>query len=151
MKKIILALTFGIFSQSFSQPEQLTIGNRNKVQIAILFDTSNSMDGLLDQAKSRIWQIVNSMSNLRYNGLVPQIEIALYEYGNDNISAAENHVRKILNLSSDLDMVSKQLFSLTTRGGQEYCGAVISQSLLQLNWSYNPSDIKMIYIAGNEE
>lgn len=53
-------------------------------------------------------------------------------------------------MSSDLDVISQKLFGLTTNGGEEYCGAVISASLIELNWSPNPQDLKMIYIAGNE-
>ncbi len=30
-----------------------TISKDNKIQVALLLDTSNSMDGLIDQAKSR--------------------------------------------------------------------------------------------------
>ena len=55
----------------------------NKIQVALLLDTSNSMDGLIDQAKSRLWNIVNTLTTLKYNGKAPQVEIALYEYGND--------------------------------------------------------------------
>jgi hypothetical protein len=33
--------------------------SKRKIQLVILFDTSNSMDGLLEQAKSRLWEIVN--------------------------------------------------------------------------------------------
>ena len=51
------------------------------IQVAILFDTSNSMDGLINQAKSRLWNVVNTLTTLRYNGKAPNIEIALYEYG----------------------------------------------------------------------
>ncbi len=29
------------------------------VQLAILLDTSNSMDGLIDQAKTQLWNVVN--------------------------------------------------------------------------------------------
>jgi hypothetical protein len=31
------------------------------IQLAILLDTSNSMDGLIDQAKSQLWKIVNQV------------------------------------------------------------------------------------------
>src|SRR5690606_33770961 len=51
------------------------------IQVAILLDTSSSMDGLIDQAKSRLWNIVNTLTTLRYNGKKPIIEISLYEYG----------------------------------------------------------------------
>lgn len=124
--------------------------NPRKVQVAILFDTSNSMDGLINQAKNRIWGIVNEVNSLQYQGQSPKIEIALYEYGKDLLSEKDNYIRKILNLSSDLDVVSQQLFGLTTNGGLEYCGAVIKRSLDELEWSNDPTDLKLVYIAGNE-
>ena len=34
----------------------------NKVQLAILLDTSNSMDGLIEQTKTQLWKIVNEMA-----------------------------------------------------------------------------------------
>ena len=30
--------------------------------LALLLDTSNSMDGLIDQAKSQLWKIVNELA-----------------------------------------------------------------------------------------
>jgi hypothetical protein len=139
---ITLFLAFGIFS-SIAQPNK-------KVQVAILFDTSNSMDGLIDQAKSRIWNIVNEVSELTYNGRTPQLEFALYHYGNDRLSSSSNYIEQILPFSSDLDVLSSKLFALSTNGGSEFCGAVIGKSLKDLNWSNDPTDLKMIYIAGNE-
>jgi hypothetical protein len=34
----------------------------SRVQIALLLDTSNSMDGLIDQARSQLWRVVNERS-----------------------------------------------------------------------------------------
>ena len=61
--------------------------SETKIQVAILLDTSNSMDGLIDQAKSRLWNIVNTLTTLKFKGKTPEIEIALYEYGNNNLSS----------------------------------------------------------------
>ena len=122
---------------------------KRKIQLVILFDTSNSMDGLLEQAKSRLWEIVNETSELRHSGEIPTLEIAMYDYGNDGIRG-KNYVRKQLDFTTDLDMVSKKLFGLRTNGGSEFCGAVIQDALLELEWSNNSSDLKMVYIAGNE-
>ena len=151
MKKISLTLVLILISVLYSKAQRAAPPeDPRKVQVAILFDTSNSMDGLIDQAKSRIWNIINEVSTLRYNGQQPSIEIALYQYGNDGLSAAENYIQQVLPLTSDLDLLSQKLFGLTTNGGSEYCGAVIGKSLSDLNWSVNPADLKMIYIAGNE-
>ena len=73
-----------------------------KIQVALLLDTSGSMDGLIDQAKSRLWNIVNTLTTLKYDGKTPDIEIALYEYGNDGLSEKSNYIRQIAPLSTDL-------------------------------------------------
>lgn len=107
------------------------------------------MDGLIDQAKSRLWNIVNTLTTLKYNGKSPEIEIALYEYGNDGIRD-ENYIRQVTPLTQDLDLVSEKLFALRTNGGSEYCGAVIRDASANLNWDNNDKSMKLIYIAGNE-
>lgn len=122
-----------------------------KIQVALLLDTSNSMDGLIDQAKMRLWNIVNTLTTLRYNGQEPEIEIALYEYGNDRLSAQEDWVRLVVPLTRDLDEISEKLFALRTNGGTEYCGSVIHHAAKNLIWNNHENSLKLVYIAGNEE
>lgn len=122
----------------------------SKIQVALLFDTSNSMDGLIDQAKSRLWDIVNTLTTLKYQGKTPIIEIALYEYGNDGLPVSNDFIRQVTDLTTDLDLISEKLFALKTNGGNEYCGAVIQNSLKQLKWDDGASTMKLVYIAGNE-
>jgi len=123
---------------------------KQTIQVALLLDTSNSMDGLIDQAKAQLWQIVNELSYAKCDDVKPNLEIALYEYGNNGLNSTEGYIRQILAFSKDLDEISKQLFSLTTNGGEEYCGYVIKTSLEQLQWASNKDDLKLIFIAGNE-
>lgn len=137
------------FIQNASLPSVNTNAKDNKIQVALLLDTSNSMDGLIDQAKSRLWNIVNTLTTLKYNGKAPQIEIALYEYGNDGIRD-DNYIRQVTPLTQDLDLVSEKLFALRTNGGSEYCGAVIRDASANLNWDNDEKSMKLIYIAGNE-
>ncbi len=124
--------------------------NKQYIKVALLLDTSNSMDGLIDQAKAQLWDIVNELSYAKCGTQKPNLQIALYEYGNDNLRSREGYIRQVLAFSEDLDDISKELFSLTTNGGEEYCGQVIQTSLNQLDWGKNPDDLKLIFIAGNE-
>lgn len=123
--------------------------SENTIQVALLLDTSNSMDGLIEQAKSRLWNIVNTLTTLKYDGKSPKIEIALYEYGNDGISD-RNWIRKVTPLTQDLDLISEKMFALRTNGGTELCGAVIKDAVSQLEWNGNQNSMKLVYIAGNE-
>ena len=121
------------------------------IMLALLLDTSNSMDGLIDQAKSQLWKIVNELAAAKCgDGSRPSIKIALYEYGNDGLPSSEGYIRQVSGLTDDLDLISEKLFSLKTNGGNEFCGQVIQTSLNQLAWSTSHADLKMIFIAGNE-
>ncbi|REG91172.1 vWA domain-containing protein [Flavobacterium aquicola] len=131
-------------------PEKPKGEDNNKIQVALLLDTSNSMDGLIDQAKSRLWNIVNTLTTLKYSGKTPDIEIALYEYGNDGLAQQSNYIRQVTPLTTDLDLISEKLFALRTNGGNEYCGAVIQDATKKLQWGKANDNMKLIYIAGNE-
>src|SRR5215212_10817886 len=66
------------------------------IMIALLLDTSNSMDGLIDQAKSQLWKIVNEVAAAKStDGKQPKIKIALYEYGNDGLPSSEGYIRQV--------------------------------------------------------
>ncbi len=121
-----------------------------KIFLALLLDTSNSMDGLIEQAKSQLWNIVDELADAEHEGQKADLLIALYEYGNDGLSVRSNYIRQVTSFTSDLDSISSSLFALTTNGGSEYCGAVIRQSLTELEWGGEDEDLKMIFIAGNE-
>lgn len=121
-----------------------------RVQIAILLDTSGSMQGLIEQAKTHLWKIVNTFATARRDGVAPAFEVALYEYGNDGLDGREGYIRQIVPLTTDLDKVSEELFKLTTNGGSEFCGHVIQTATRELSWSPAGGDYKAIFIAGNE-
>lgn len=120
------------------------------VQIAVLLDTSSSMSGLIEQAKTQLWKLVNEFITAKQNGKTPVVQVALYEYGKSSLRAEENWIRQIQPLTRDLDKISEELFALTTNGGDEYCGAVIQRATKDLAWDANPKVYKAVFIAGNE-
>ena len=120
------------------------------VQIALLLDTSGSMKGLIDQAKTQLWSVVNEFITAKQNGKTPVVQVALYEYGKSSLTAESHWIRQIQPLTRDLDKLSEGLFALRTNGGDEYCGAVISEAARSLAWDTSPNTYKAIFIAGNE-
>jgi hypothetical protein len=120
-----------------------------RVEIAILLDTSGSMQGLLDQAKARLWDIVNTLATARKHGSIPDLRVALYEYGKSSLPAESGWIRQIVPLSDDLDRISTELFALSTNGGDEFCGMAISRAVQELKWSEG-DQYRAIFIAGNE-
>ena len=124
--------------------------DRTAMDVAILLDTSNSMDGLINQAKAQLWNIVQEFAKAEKSGSTPLFRVSVFEYGNDSLSAKEDYIRQVCGLTDDLDKVSEALFSLRTHGGSEYCGAVIQDALEVLDWSNRTDSYKAIFIAGNE-
>ena len=103
-----------------------------KIQAAILLDVSGSMEGLIEQAKAQLWNMVSVMGKVKCEEGAPQIEIALYEYGRPSNGATVGFVKQLSPFSSDLNFLSQELFKLKTDGGDEYCGQVIYTSLSEL-------------------
>jgi hypothetical protein len=79
------------------------------------------------------------------------LQVSLYEYGKSSLSSDSGYLQMIAPLITDLDQISENLFELTTNGGDEYCGQAIRQASGGLAWSPDNGDLKIIFIAGNEE
>jgi hypothetical protein len=141
------AYAWSLFNKA---PNNGPSNNPPKIQLAILLDTSNSMDGLIDQTRNQLWQVVNEFSKAKKNGVTPVLEVAVFEYGNDGLPTETGHIRLVTSLTRELDKVSEALFTLSTNGGNEYCGQAIATAVKQLQWSPSDKDVKAIFIAGNE-
>ena len=107
------------------------------------------MNGLLEQAKSQLWNILNELTRTKMEDEETELEIALYEYGTNRNRAPSNQIRQLSTFTSDMDLISEKLFALSTSGSNEYCGQVIQKSLKELAWNKDKG-LKVIYIAGNE-
>jgi hypothetical protein len=163
MKNFLLpiAMTTSIIATFFLLPANTLVAQGNavlkstpntpKIQAAILLDVSGSMNGLIEQAKAQLWNMVSTMGKAQCNGATPQIEIALYEYGRPGNGAGNGYVKQINSFTTDLDSLSQNLFNLTIDGGDEYCGHVIYSSLQELGWDTAATNYKVIFIAGNED
>src|SRR5439155_5037756 len=105
----LVALSVGIYrwvrdpSPAGAAPVRAVQGD-GKIQVALLLDTSGSMDGLIDQARSQLWKIVTRLDGARRAGKRSRLEIALYEYGNPGRSSAESGwIHQVTPFTGDLD------------------------------------------------
>jgi hypothetical protein len=127
---------------------------QDTVQVAILLDTSSSMNGLINQARSHMWSMVDEMGKATrvVDGKLRtvKVELALYEYGHSLVPAKDGYIRQVIGLTSDLDRVSEELHRLSTNGGEEFAGQAILTAVDALPWSDDPAALKFIVLAGNE-
>ncbi|MHC5004318.1 MAG: vWA domain-containing protein [Planctomycetota bacterium] len=117
------------------------------IDLAICLDTSGSMEGLIDAARMKLWEIVNDLALAEPT---PELRVALLTFGNDGHDPSEGWVRVDAPLTGDLDLISQQLFALTTNGGTELVGRVTARAARSLDWHPSDDALKLIIVAGNE-
>ena len=117
------------------------------IDLVLCLDVSGSMNGLIDSAKLRLWDIVNELARLKPT---PNLRVALYSYGATAYPAEKGWVRKEVDLTEDLDDVYKVLNALRTGGGDEYVARVTKTALDEQKWSKEKNALKLIFVAGNE-
>lgn len=117
------------------------------IQLAFILDASGSMDELLYQAKSQLWQVVNG---IHYTQRVPRLEIALYTYGHKYAGHRNGYIKQLVPFTQELDWLADELETLRADGKKEYAGLAIEEATRQLRWKRRGNVLKLIYIAGNE-
>lgn len=117
------------------------------VELAVCLDTSGSMQGLIDTARARIWDIVSDLATAKPT---PKLRVALVTFGNDGHAAENGWTSVDLALTEDLDSVSMKLFALTTNGGTELVGRAVDTATRSLDWTPGDKVLHLIVVAGNE-
>jgi hypothetical protein len=120
---------------------------RRDVDLVIALDVSGSMEGLIDSAKQRLWDITNELAQARP---VPALRVAILSYGSPSYGEQAGFVRVDLPFTADLDAVNATLFAFRTDGGDEYVARAIQTSLDRLQWSQDPDALQIVFVAGNE-
>lgn len=140
----------GLFADDVQNDQEV----QPKIQIALLLDTSSSMSGLLDQARTHMWTVVNQFIDADRGGKKPVLEVALLEYGAGRLNADAGYTRLVVPLTTNLDQIFEDLLKLTAvgrpGGSNENCGQIIDLAVRELAWSNSDKDLKCIFIAGNE-
>jgi hypothetical protein len=117
------------------------------IDLVLCLDVSGSMNGLIDSAKLKLWEIVNELARLKPT---PDLRVALYSYGHDTYTPQSGWVRKEVDLTADLDEVYKALNGLRTNGGTELVARVTTAALAEQKWSAADGALKIIFVCGNE-
>jgi hypothetical protein len=120
---------------------------RRDVDLVIALDVSGSMEGLIESAKQRLWDITNELAQARP---VPVLRVAILSYGRPSYGEQSGYVRVDLPFTADLDAVNETLFAFRTDGGDEYVARAIQTSLDALQWSQHSDALRIVFVAGNE-
>jgi len=120
---------------------------RRAIDVVIALDVSGAMSGLIDSAKQRLWDVVNTFSRAQPQ---PELRVAIVSFGNPSYGINSGYVRIDQPLTTDLDSVNATLFAFATNGGDEYVARAVTASLDKLSWSQAADAMRLIFVAGNE-
>lgn len=107
------------------------------------------MEGLLYQAQTQIWDVIDEISAFGKKKKVTQVELALISLGNPLLLAENDYMRIHSDFTNDRQKLADQLFLLTANGGEEYFTQAVVKAIDSLGWRENAS-YKAIIVAGNE-
>jgi len=141
------ALSLLLASPALADAPKPTPTDGKPIDLVLCLDVSGSMNGLIDSAKIKLWDIVNEMARLKPT---PNLRVALYSYGHSNYDSSKGWVKKDLDLTADLDDVYKALNALNINGGEEYVARVTRDALAEQKWSADPGALKLVFVCGNE-
>jgi hypothetical protein len=117
------------------------------IDLVICLDVSGSMNGLIESAKAKLWDIVNDLAKIKPT---PELRVGLYSYGGGNYDPKAGWVRKEVDLTGDLDEVYRKLSALRASGSVEYVARVTNDAIEQQKWAEDKNALKIIFVCGNE-
>jgi hypothetical protein len=127
--------------------QQQSQDQKRHVDLVIALDISGSMDGLIDSARQKLWDVVNLLAQAKPT---PTLRVGLISYGSPAYPAQSGYVNIESDLTTDLDSIYSKLFALRTNGGDEYVARAVQTGTRQMKWTQDQNALKIIFVAGNE-
>ena len=146
LRLAVLSALGATFTAAATEPAGTTEPRRD-VDLVIALDVSGSMEGLIDSAKQRLWDITNELAKARPT---PNLRVSILSYGKPSYGEQTGFVHVDLPVTKDLDAVSATLFAFQTDGGDEYVARAVQTALDKLQWSQDADALKIVFVAGNE-
>lgn len=118
------------------------------IELMFVLDTTGSMGGMLEGAKSKIWSIVNDVLQQRGNrGAIIRVGLVAYR------DRGDAYVTKITALSDNLDSVYSQLMRFRPEGGgdtPEDVRSAMADALRAGGWSApGPRTSQVMFLVGD--
>lgn len=129
-------------------PNQQQPSRRATVELMFVLDTTGSMGGMLEGAKTKIWGIVNDVLQQQGNGGAT-IRVGLVAYRD----RGDAYVTRITPLTDNLDAVYTQLMGFRAQGGgdgPEDVRSAMAEAVRVGGWSApGPRTSQVIFLVGD--
>ena len=125
--------------------QHIIAGEKPKIDVVFVLDTTGSMSGLIQTAKEKIWSIATTMASAQQT---PEIRIGLVAYRD----RGDAYVTKVVDLSGDLDSVYATLMDFQADGGgdgPESVNKALYDAVHNISWSQEDQAYQVIFLVGD--
>jgi Mg-chelatase subunit ChlD len=127
-------------------PALVALATRPKVDLVFALDTTGSMSGLIEGAKTKIWSIASFVARAQPT---PDVRVGLVAYRD----IGDAYVTRVFDLDADLDRVYQRLLSFRADGGgdtPEHVARALDESVHKMSWSASGGNaVRLIYLVGD--
>jgi uncharacterized protein YegL len=126
-------------------PPPIETAQARKVEVVFVLDTTSSMTGLIETAKSKIWSIASTLAQAEQS---PEVSMGLVAYRD----RGDAYVTEVVDLSTDLDSMYAKLMRFAAVGGgdgPESVNAALRTAVHDISWSQDPSSYQVVFLVGD--
>jgi hypothetical protein len=147
-KVFILLFAFIASFYSNINAQQTTADTTRPVDIVFTLDLSGSTNGLIDNIRDKMWDVINQWKMF---SPAPKLRLGIIGFSRLSFTGASGYVKILCDLTDDYDVLSSSLFNLprSVENGYQFIGAAIDASVNNMDWSENSSALKIVYLIGN--
>jgi hypothetical protein len=118
---------------------------RPQIEVCFVLDTTGSMSGLIEGAKTKIWSIANQMIAAEPT---PNLRIGLIGYRD----RGDDYITRNFDLDDDIDAVYADLQDFGAAGGGDAPESVqqaLHEAVTKISWSPSTDVLKIIFLVGD--
>jgi len=118
---------------------------RPKIEVCFVLDTTGSMSGLIEGAKTKIWSIANEIAKAKP---APQVRFGLIGYRD----RGDAYVTRVFDLTEDLDAVYGSLHEFGADGGgdtPESVNQALHEAVTRMSWDASRDVLKIVFLVGD--
>ncbi len=118
---------------------------RPKIDVVFALDTTSSMSGLIQGAKTKVWSIVNQIASGKPT---PEIRVGLVAYRD----RGDDYITQVTDLTSDLDAMYATLMGFAAEGGgdtPESVNQALADAVNKVSWRQGGKVLRIVFLVGD--
>ncbi len=125
-------------------------GQQDKLDVDVVFtlDLSGSTNGLVDDVRDQLWDVINQISTYR-----PEVNlrIGVVAFSRPSFGRENGYVKVLSPLTNAYELPALELARLrpSIEKGDQLVGTALKVSVTEMNWTESPGAIRVIFLAGN--